>query len=111
MDIYDIWVDLAPGATDMELVNAVQNWLDHLQSHGGISTYRITRRKLGFGPEGLGEFHIAIEAESLAQLDEAFHHAATRSPEVESLHREVYTRVTNYKSGLWRDFPGNERNK
>lgn len=109
MDSYEIWVDLAPGAKDLELTDAVANWLQFFVDQGLVASFRIRRRKFGFGPEGLGEFCISIEAESLAKLDEAFHIAATRSPEAERLHREVYSRVTNYKSGLYRDFPDPQR--
>lgn len=109
MDCYEIWVDLAPGARDLEFTQAVHGYLGHLKSRGEIATYRIRRRKFGFGPPGLGEFNVTIEAEDLAQLDRAFHHAATRAPEIEALHREVFSRVVNFKSGLFRDFPDPER--
>lgn len=89
----------------MEFVQALHGWLGHLKGQGTLASYRITRRKFGFGPEGLGEWHVTIEFENLAQADAAFAVAATRSPEVEALHAEVYRRVTNYKSGLYRDFP------
>jgi hypothetical protein len=105
MDVYDIWVDLAPGAKDLELTDAIDAWLGHLKAQGHVESWRITRRKFGFGPDSLGEFHIAIEFKDLAQLDAGFMVAATRGPEVEGLHAEVYRRVTNYKSGLYRDFP------
>jgi hypothetical protein len=105
VDCYEIWVDLVPGTSDMEFVSSVDAWLGHLRQQGGLASWRIKRRKLGFGPEGLGEWHISIEFEGLAQLDEAFFEAAARRPDVEALHAEVYRRVTNYKSGLYRDFP------
>lgn len=105
MDSYEIWVDLAPGASDLEFCDAVDAWLGHFESRGLLHGHRIRRRKFGFGPDGLGEFCITIETESLAKLDEAFDVAATRDEQVESLHKAVYSRVTNYKSGLYRDFP------
>lgn len=108
MDCYEIWVDLAPGAKDLELVEAIDAWLNHLKPHG-VSSWRITRRKLGFGPAEIGEFHITIEFENLAAVDRAFLQAATRTPEEEKLHAAVYSRVTNYKSGLYRDFPDSVR--
>ncbi len=105
MDTYHIWVNLAPGAKDLELVRAVKTYLDYLKSEGTLAGYRIQRRKFGFGPECLGEFHIQIDFEKLEKLEAAFSLAATRSGEVEKMHHEVYSRVKDFKSGLFRDFP------
>lgn len=105
MNSYEIWVDLAPGVKDLEFVDAVRGWLDLFVQKGEAAGYRIRRRKFGFGPPELGEFCISIEFDSLAQMDEAFFTAARRDAETERLHAEVYRRVTNYRSGLYRDFP------
>lgn len=109
MDCYEIWVDLVPGTKDMDFVDAVHGWLGYLQSKGEIESYRIKRRKLGFGPDFLGEWYISIEFQDLSQVDRAFHDAASRLPEVEALHAAVYSKVCNYRSGLWRDFPDKVR--
>ncbi|MBX3111079.1 MAG: hypothetical protein KF857_03645 [Fimbriimonadaceae bacterium] len=105
MDCYEIWVDLAPGVKDLEFVDALRAYLGAFQADGRLESFRIRRRKLGFGPEGLGEFCITIEFKDLAQLDTAFNQAATRSGVVEQLHAQVYSRVRNFKSALYRDFP------
>lgn len=109
MNCYEIWVDLAPGAKDLEFVAAVENYLGALKNLGHIEHFRIKRRKFGFGPEALGEFWISIETKDLAQLDAAFHAVSPREGEMERLHVAVFSRITNYKSGLWRDFPDPER--
>jgi hypothetical protein len=109
MNLYEIWVDLAPGARDLELVDAVHAYLGYLKDGRKIHAFRISRRKFGFGPDGLGEFHITIECETLDQLDQAFMRVASRDAEVEPLHSAVFSRVTNYKAGLWRDFPDEVR--
>lgn len=109
MDSYVIWVDLAPGARDIELTDALDAYLGHLAEQGLIERWRMRRRKFGFGPSGLGEFMIEVETRDLAQLDAAFHVAATRAPGIEALHREVYSRVANFRSALYRDFPDPER--
>ena len=111
MDCYEIWADLAPGATDLEFSDAVAAFLGHLQSRGEIESWTLRRRKFGFGPEGLGEFNVSIRCRDLEQLDRAFHHAATRAPEIEAIHREVFRRVTNFRSALYRDFPDAERER
>lgn len=109
MNHYEIWVNLAPGAKDMEFVQAVRNYLDHFKVQGKLETYTIRRRKFGFGPPDLGEFYISIAFSDLAQLDQAFFTAATRDDVVEPLHHAVYSRVCDYKSALYRDFPDEVR--
>lgn len=109
MDCYDIWSDLKDGRRDLEFAEAVRRYLDDLRARGLVEGWRLTRRKLGFGPEGLGEFHIRIETRDLAQLDLAFRRVATRAPDVESLHGAVYALATNFRAGLSRDFPDPER--
>lgn len=105
MDTYEIWVNLRPGEDDLEFVRAVRAYLDVFVSRGDCEGYRIRRRKFGFGPESLGEFNVSIEFTDLAQMDRAFGHAATRDDTIEPLHAEVYRRVTDFRSGLFRDFP------
>lgn len=105
MNYYEIWCDLRESRCDLEFVKAVQHYLDHLKSQAKLDHWRLTRRKFGFGPEGLGEFHITLAFKDLAQLDHAFDLVATRTGEVERLHHPVYSMVTNFKSALYRDFP------
>lgn len=102
-------MNLAPGAKDLEFYGAVQRYCDWFISEGYMKTYRVRRRKFGFGPEALGEFNITMEFESLTKMDEAFAHAAARAGELEELHFAVYSRVADFKSGLWRDFPDSVR--
>ena len=105
MNCYAIWVDLSPGVGDLEFANALAAYLGHLKSLGLIEGSRVMRRKLGFGPAELGEWFIQIETRDLAQLDSAFNEAAARQGESELLHSEVFRRVRNFRSGLYRDFP------
>jgi hypothetical protein len=109
MNYYEIWVNLCDSRRDLEFAEAVRGYLGYLEARGAIAGYRLARRKFGFGPEGLGEFHITVLAEDLAQLDAAFGIAATRSGEVEELHRRVYSLVTDFRSALYRDFPDPQR--
>jgi hypothetical protein len=105
MNTYEIWVDLAPGTTDLEFTHAVQAYLGMLQNEGKLERFRIRRRKLGFGPAELGEWNISIDFTGLAQVDEAFGAAARRAGDLEELHFAVYSRVRNFRSALYRDFP------
>lgn len=105
VNTYAIWVNLAPGAKDLELVAAVNAYLGALQKEGTVASWSIQRRQFGFGPAELGEFMIQIRTQNLTQLEAAFTHAARRSGELERLHVEVYSRVQNFRSALYRDFP------
>ncbi len=100
-----IWFDLVPGADALDFDDALTGWLGWLRDEGRIDSWELWRRKLGLGPDGLGEFHLDIRTADLGQLDLAFQAAATRAGETEARHSAVYRQVTNVRFGLYRDFP------
>jgi hypothetical protein len=110
MNTYHIWCNLKDSRQDVLWAGHVQRYLDFLKQKGTIESWNLQRRKFGFGPEALGEFHITINAQDLAQLDSAFNVVATREGHVEQLHAPVYSMVTDFKSALYRDFPDPQRN-
>jgi hypothetical protein len=105
MDHYHTFFDLKPGTKDVDFARGMARYMGHLQEKGLIEGWRLTRRKLGFGPRELGEFHIVMETKDLAQLDAAFSHVASRREPVESVHFDVNRHVENLKIALYRDFP------
>lgn len=105
MNCYEIWCNLIDSSQDVAFCANVANYMGYLRERGWIEGWRITRRKLGFGPPALGEFHITIEVRDLAQLEQAFQQAATRAGEIEALHRAVYSAVKDLQFALYRDFP------
>lgn len=109
MDLYNLWFDLRPGVQDVEFCRALDTYLGRLRDEGRLVGWRTTRRKLGFGLEGLGEFHVVVEVTDLAQLDLAFGAAARRAGEVEDLHAAVNQQVRNFRAALYRDFPDEVR--
>jgi hypothetical protein len=92
MDIYHIWCDLKPGIRDTMFTKAAEAYLQYLVQSGSLQQYRITRRKLGLGIPELGEFHLMLEFEGLAQLDEAFSTVAARSDPVENFQPDYFSR-------------------
>ena len=80
-------------------------------SEGKLVDYRLSRRKLGLGPDALGEFHIVVETRNLAQLDEAFKQVSERAEPVESLHAAVNQSATDLTFALYRDFPDSHRKR
>ena len=84
MDYYEIWCNLKDSSKDLQFCENVKEYLGALQKDGLIQSFRIARRKLGFGPSELGEFNITIVVKDLAQLEQTFQQVATRSGEIES---------------------------
>ena len=111
MDIYHIYCDLKPGVKDMEFADSVRSYFAYLKDQGLIEGSRITRRKLGLGPDDGTEFHMWLETRDLSQLDAAFNHVSSRSEPVESFHHAVNSKVANVKFTLYRDFPDPERKR
>jgi hypothetical protein len=109
MNSYHMWFDLRDSRKDLELADAVAAYLNHLQSRNLIEAWSLERRKFGFSPDNMGEFHCVVRVKDLTQFDAAFGHVATRTGEVERLHLPVYSAVTNFKSALYRDFPDPQR--
>jgi hypothetical protein len=109
MDLYHVWCDLAEGISDLEFSERIRAYLGHLRDKDLIHGFRLSRRKLGFGPPGLGEFHIVIETEGLAQLDAAFRVVSERTDPVEGLHFGVNSVARNLTFALYRDFPDPHR--
>jgi len=105
MDIYHVWCDLKPGVGDLTFTEKAGQYLGHLKEQRLIEGFRLTRRKLGLGPSGLGEFHLMIEVRDLAQLDAAFNRSASRREPTEGFHFGVNSLVTNATFALYRDFP------
>lgn len=105
MDIYHAWCDLKPGVSDVTFGEQVAAYMGHLKEQGLIEGWRLTRRKLGFAPPGLGDFHLMIEVKDLAQLESAFQQVAGRRAPTEGFHFGVNSLAQNAVFALYRDFP------
>jgi hypothetical protein len=111
VDLYHSWFNLKPGVRDTEFCEALASYLDALKARGAIAAYRVTRRKLALAPPDLGEFHVVIEVDDLAQLERAFVQASTRAEPVEGLHAAVNQQVSDFRAALYRDFPDAHRRR
>lgn len=111
MDLYHIWCDLKPGVRDTTFTDNVATYLGRLKGDGLIEGWRLTRRKLGLGGDGLGEFHIIVEVRNMAQLEDAFERVSGRREPIESFHFAVNSLVQNARFALYRDFPDAHRHR
>lgn len=109
MIVYQGWFDLKSGEGDLRFAEALRAYLGRLQDDGLIESYRLTRRMLGLGGEGLGEFHVQMDINDLAQLEAAFTAVSAREDPIESLHHAVNDKVETIRFALYRDFPDAHR--
>ena len=108
MDIYHIWADKDGDITDLEFVNNMKAFLEHLKSEGKMESYRITRCKMGFRSIDIPEWHIMMEFRNMAQMDSAFERVAPLEGELETKHRSFNQFVAdNIQHALYRDWPDN----
>lgn len=106
MNIYTIYADHKDNITAHEFVAKMKLFLDQLVKHGKMSTYRITRMKLGFRSMDLPEFRIDMEFENMQQLDDAMTITIV-DKDVDKVHVgfNQYVNVDTIQHFLYRDFP------
>ena len=106
MDIYHIWADKAGDISDLDWVNNMKAFLDHLVAEGKMQSYRITRCKMGFRSMDIPEWHIMMEFTDMAQLEKAFQRVAPLEGELEDKHKSVNPCVAgNIQHAYYRDWP------
>ena len=106
MDIYHVWADKEGDITDLEWVNNMKKFLDHLVDEDKMTSYRITRCKMGFRSMDIPEWHIMMEFNDMAQLENAFKRVAPLEGELEDKHRSFNQFVKgNIQHAYFRDWP------
>jgi len=107
MDIYHIWANKDGDITDLEFVNGMRGFLQHLQDEGKMESFRITRCKMGFRSiADMPEWHIMMEFKDMGQMDDAFRRVAPLAGELETKHRSFNQFVAgDIQHALFRDFP------
>jgi hypothetical protein len=107
MDIYHIWADKEGEISDLDWVNNMKKFLQHLVDENKMVSYRITRCKMGFRSiADMPEWHIMMEFNNMGQMDEAFKRVAPLEGELEDKHRSFNQFVSvNIQHALFRDWP------
>ena len=105
-DIYTIYADHKDNITANEFVAKMKLFLDKLVEHKKMTTYRITRMKLGFRSMDLPEFRIDMEFENMQKLDDAMT-ITIADKDVDKVHVgfNQYVDVDTIQHFLYRDFP------
>ena len=105
-DIYTIYADHKDNITAHEFVAKMSLFLDKLVEHKKMTTYRITRMKLGFRSMDLPEFRIDMEFDNMQQLDDAMT-VTIHDKDVDRVHVgfNQFVNVDTIQHFLYRDFP------
>ena len=106
-DIYHIWANKKQGISDQEFANGMRSFLQQLQNEDKMNSFRITRCKLGFRSiQDLPEWHIMMEFDNMAQLEEAFTRVVPQEGELEKKHMSFNKYVEDdIQHALYRDWP------
>ena len=105
-NIYTIYADHKENITAHDFVAKMKLFLDKLVYYNKMTTYRITRMKLGFRSMDLPEFRIDMEFENMQQLDDAMTVTITEQ-DIDKVHVgfNQYVDVNTIQHFLYRDFP------
>tara|TARA_E500000318_G_scaffold40973_1_gene39133 strand:- start:70 stop:435 length:366 start_codon:yes stop_codon:yes gene_type:complete len=105
-NIYTIYADHKENITAHEFVAKMKLFLDKLVEHNKMTTYRITRMKLGFRSMNLPEFRIDMEFDSMQALDDAMT-ITISDKQVDTVHVgfNQYVDTNTIQHFLYRDFP------
>lgn len=105
MDIYHIWADKKGDITDTEWVSNMKKFLQQLVDERKMISFRVTRCKMGFRSLDIPEWHIMMEFNNMAQLEEAFQRVAPLEGELEDKHRSFNQFVgDNIQHAYYRDW-------
>ena len=106
-DLYTIWADKEGDISDLDWVNGMKSFLNHLKSEGKMLDYRITRCKMGFRSiANMPEWMIIMEFQDMAQMESAFKRVAPLEGELEVKHKSFNQFVAgNIQHALFRDWP------
>lgn len=107
MNYYHIWANHKPGVDAKEFATKMKKFLDQLVTLGLMSSYKLTRMKLGFRSIDLPEFHIAMEFSSMQRLDDAMTAILENESNIDDVHVAFNQLVDGdtIQHALYRDYP------
>ena len=107
MDYYMIWANKEGEISDLDWVNNMKSFLDHLVNEDKLVDYKITRCKMGFrSVADMPEWQITMECRDMSQLEEAFKRVAPLEGELEEKHKSFNQFVADdIQHALFTDWP------
>ena len=107
MDYYMIWANKEGNISDLEWVNNMRSFLDHLVSEEKMIDYKIARCKMGFrSVADMPEWQITMMFKDMAQLEDAFKRVAPQEGKLEEKHKSFNQYVSDdIQHALFSDWP------
>jgi methyltransferase-like protein len=107
MNYYHIWANHKPDVNTKEFATKMRTFLDQLVDMKKMSSYKLTRMKLGFRSIDLPEFHIIMEFDTMQQLDDAMTAVLENQDSVDTVHVAFNQLVDGdtIQHALYRDYP------
>lgn len=107
MNYYHIWANHKQGVDPREFAFKMRRFLDKLVDSGRMSSYRLTRMKLGFRSIDLPEFHIIMEFKTMQHLDDAMTAILENESNIDDVHVAFNQLVDGdtIQHALYRDYP------
>jgi hypothetical protein len=105
MNVYQAFFNLKSGVSDSKFAEILQAYMAYLEERRELRSWRLLRRKLGLGPNEIGEYQLMMEFDKLDDLDRSFGDAAPRSTTAERMHHDVYKMIDKVTFCLFRDYP------
>ena len=107
MDIYTIWANKEGDISDLDWVNNMKKFFDHLVAEDKMVSYRITRCKMGFRSiADMPEWMVLMEFNNMAQMESAFQRVVPQQGELEEKHKSFNQFVAaDIQHALFRDWP------
>ena len=107
MDYYMIWANKEGDISDLDWVNNMKGFLNHLVDEDKLVDYKIARCKMGFrSVADMPEWQITMECRDMAQLEDAFKRVAPLGGELEEKHKSFNQFVADdIQHALFTDWP------
>ena len=106
-DLYTIWANKEGDISDIDFVENMRGFLQHLVDEDKMLSFRITRCKMGFRSiADMPEWMILMDFKNMAQMDEAFKRVVPQQGELEVKHKSFNQFVSSdIQHALFRDWP------
>ncbi|MDO8882553.1 MAG: DUF6614 family protein [Pseudotabrizicola sp.] len=105
MNLYHCMIELRQDCRALAFAKAVDGWMQHLQTRGLITGWRLMRRKFGLASGAHPDFLLEIDVPGMAALDDAFAALAAADDDAGRRYDLMHQMIASVEVGLYRPYP------